>query len=272
MSFTFAGRELSARVMALRVPEAVPLAPALQERYLPPRGTMLIDEVLAKKEGLREGDQVRVGPVDLRVGKVQPRSAEAFQPFAFVNFDDAQAAFGSPGLVNFAMVILAPGASPDGAAARLEARLPEAQVFTKREFATAIRKEIDESFVPIIGILLAIGFTVGAAVVGLTTYTATIERSREFGVMKAVGASGPFLYRIVVSQSAMVTAAGFVVGLAAALLVARLARELVPDFATQFRLSDIVGVLIGTIVATFVASLVPVQRLNRIDPAVAFRA
>jgi hypothetical protein len=41
----------------------------------------------------------------------------------------------------------------------------------------SIRKEIDESFLPIITVLLGIGFVVGAAVVGLTIYTATIERS-----------------------------------------------------------------------------------------------
>jgi putative ABC transport system permease protein len=272
MSFSSGTRELSARLLALDALSGLSWDSSLSERYLPPRGTMLIDAILAAKEGLREGDLVRIGSLELRVGKVQPRSAEAFEPFVFINYQDAQAAFGVPGLLNFGMLVLAPSADPQHVATLIETAAPNTQVVTKHEFATAIRKEIDESFLPIIGILLAIGFTVGGAVVGLTIYTATIERSREFGVMKAVGASGAFLYRIVASQSVMLTGLGFALGLAGSLLVADAAQTLVPDFATQFRVSDIIGVMLGTVLMAFAASLVPARRLNGIDPALVFRA
>jgi putative ABC transport system permease protein len=90
--------------------------------------------------------------------------------------------------------------------------------------------------------------------------------------MKAVGASAGFLYRIVFSQSAILTAAGFALGLAGALLVARLAQDAVPDFATQFRLADILAVFLATTVMATIASLLPVRRVNGIDPAMVFRA
>jgi putative ABC transport system permease protein len=109
-------------------------------------------------------------------------------------------------------------------------------------------------------------------VVGLTIYTATIERSREFGVMKAVGGSAGFLYRIVLSQSSMLTAGGFVVGLLAAWSVAQLVRELVPDFVTIFRAQDVVAVFGGTVLMALAASFVPVRRINSIDPAMVFKA
>jgi putative ABC transport system permease protein len=272
MAFAVDGHALSARVMALEVPAGLPVDAETRQRYLPEPGVLVVDRILADKEGLSEGDIADLGAVKLRIGEVQSRSAEAFEPFAFVSYADARRIFGTEGVVNFGMVILLPGADEGAIAGALEARLPGTEVFTKTEFATAIRKEIDESLLPIIGILVAIGFTVGAAVVGLTIYTATIERSREFGVMKAVGASGAFLYRIVASQSAMVTTSGFVFGLAGALAVARLAREGVPDFATEFRVLDIAAVLAGTVVMAFAASLVPVRRINSIDPALVFRA
>ena len=37
--------------------------------------------------------------------------------------------------------------------------------------------------------------------IALTTYTATIEKARDFGVLKAVGASNAFVYRIVVARA-----------------------------------------------------------------------
>jgi putative ABC transport system permease protein len=145
-------------------------------------------------------------------------------------------------------------------------------VFTTDQFATSVRKEIDESFLPIITVLLGIGFIVGAAVVGLIIYTATIERAREYGVMKAVGASSGYLYRIVASQSVMVTGAGFVAGLGAAILVAWFAGQLVPDFSTDFEPFDVLGVLAAAAGMAIAASFVPVRRVTRIDPAMVFRA
>ena len=107
---------------------------------------------------------------------------------------------------------------------------------------------------------------------GLTIYTATIERTREFGVMKAVGGSGGFLYRIVLSQAAMLTGVGFVVGAFGAWGVAQLAIEAVPEFATDFQLADLAGVFVGAVLMAVLASFMPVRRINSIDPAMVFRA
>ncbi|MBI4571267.1 MAG: ABC transporter permease [Chloroflexi bacterium] len=271
MSFLAGGSETSARLLALEIPESVQLPQELRDRYLPPQGRTIIDSTLSRKTGLREGDTVAFGAISLTIDRVAPRSGEALQQFAFVAFQDAERIFGVGNIVNYGMVMLTPGAAEQDVA-RAIARQPGVAVFTKQEFATSIRKEIDESFLPIITILLVIGFVVGAAVVGLTIYTATIERSREFGVMKAVGGSPAFLYHIVLSQSAMLTAAGFIVGLGAAVGVARLAAQLVPEFVTDFQPQDVAGVLAAAAAMAVLASFVPVRRINSIDPAIVFRA
>jgi putative ABC transport system permease protein len=272
MSFSAGGREVSARVMAVDIPGDLNVDAKLKARYFPPAGTMIIDKILAAKEDLHEGQTVRLNDVELTIGPVQPRSSEAFQPFAFVNYADAQQIFGVQGVVNFGMVMVEAGSDVSQVGNAIGQAVPTVQTFTKDQFARAIRKEIDDSFLPIIGIILAIGFTVGAAVVGLTLYTATIEHAREFGVMKAVGASGSFMYRIVATQSVMLTAAGFLVGLVGSLVVARLATSAVPDFATDFRSMDVVSVFVVMAAMAFLASLLPVRRINSIDPAMVFKA
>ncbi len=243
-----------------------------RRRFLPPERTIVIDGILSAKTGLSSGEAAEFNGTRLVVGHVEPASSEAFTPFIFLNAADAARIFGRDGLVSYGMVILQPEADPADVAQAIQARNPDVRVFTSNEFATSIRKEIDESFLPIITVLLVIGFVVGAAVVGLTIYTATIERSREFGVMKAVGGSAGFLYRIVLSQSSMLTAAGFIVGLVAAWSVAQLVREIVPDFVTVFRTADVIAVFGGTVLMALVASFVPVRRINAIDPAIVFKA
>ena len=243
-----------------------------RRRFLPAQGSIVIDGILSAKTGLRAGDTATFGSVPLIVDHVEGSSAEAFTPFIFLHAADAERIFGRHDLVNYGMIVLEPGADREAASREIVAANPQLRIFTSAEFATAVRKEIDESFLPIITVLLVIGFVVGAAVVGLTIYTATIERSREFGVMKAVGGSSGFLYRIVLSQSSMLTAGGYLLGLAAAWSVAQLVREAVPDFVTVFLPADVAAVFGGTVVMAILASFVPVRRINAIDPAVVFRA
>ena len=271
MNFDAAGTEVSARLMALDVPPDV-ASSDLRERYLPPEGAVIIDDTLRRKTGLSTGDTAQFGTESLKIERVRPRSPEVLFQFVFVKFPAAQRIFGVGDVVMYGMVILDPGADPQAVAQAIVERDPGLQVYTKEAFAASISKEMDETFLPVIAILVAIGFIVGAAVVGLTIYTATIERTREFGVMKAVGGSGAFLYRIVLSQAAMLTGAGFVVGALGAWAVAQLAVEAVPEFATEFRLSDMAGVFVAAVFMAVLASFMPVRRINSIDPAIVFRA
>ena len=272
MNFKANNSEEEVRLMALDFPARLPVPTDVRERFLPDTGTIIIEATLSRKTGLGRGDRAEFGTVSLKVGRVQPRSTEVLSPFAFVNFQDAQKVFGGGDVVNYGMVVVDPNASVAEVDERIKTENPDLQVFTSEQFAKAIRKEIDESFLPIIAILVGIGFIVGAAVIGLTIYTATIERSREFGVMKAVGGSAGFLHQIVLSQSAVLTSAGFLAGFAAALGAARLASQFVPEFATQFELRDLGFVLGITVAMGVIASFVPVQRINSIDPGSVFKA
>jgi putative ABC transport system permease protein len=260
----------SARFLALDVSGAAASLDA--EDFTPERGRVVIDRTLSRKTGLSAGDTIEVAGEQLIVDRVRSSGSESFQQFVFMNFADAQRVFGVHDIVNYVMVVLAAEANPSAVAAEIAARDSRVSVFTPDAFAEAVRKEIDESFLPIIAILVGIGFIVGAAVVGLTIYTATIERSREYGVLKAVGGSPLLLYRVVLSQSLMLTGAGFAVGLGAAVGVARLAAGAVPEFATDFQLADVAGVLGAAGVMAIIASFVPVHRINSIDPALVFKA
>lgn len=88
------------------------------------------------------------------------------------------------------------------------------QAMSKQEFARINRKMIDESFLPIIFVLLLVSFAVGVTVIGLTIYTATVEKSREYGVLKAVGATNWQLYRIIFEQAFTSGVLGYIAGTA----------------------------------------------------------
>jgi len=271
MTFVAGNGEQDARLMALDIPPSFPIDQELRKQFLPPERQIIVDTTFTRQSGLSKGDTIRINGIDLTLADVRDPHGDVFSEFAFVNFADAERIFGVRDVVTYGMVVTTPGSDPVAAKAALEQHTGQ-KVYTASEFAHAVRKMIDETFVPIILILVVIGFVVGTAVVGLTIYTATIERSREFGVMKAVGASPGFLYRIVLSQSAMLTGAGYVVGLVASLITADLAARAVPKFTTDFQAADLAAVLVAAVFMGVVASFLPVRRIVRIDPAIVFRA
>jgi putative ABC transport system permease protein len=58
-------------------------------------------------------------------------------------------------------------------------------------------------------------------VVAQTIYAATVDHIREYGTLKAMGATNAYLYRVILQQAAMSAVAGYAVGIAIALVVSR---------------------------------------------------
>jgi putative ABC transport system permease protein len=120
--------------------------------------------------------------------------------------------------------------------------------------------------------VLALAFIVGLAVAGLTIYTATIEKAREYGILKAVGFKNSYLYRLVFEQSMTTGAIGFAIGMALTLIFAPFASDLVPQFVTLIRWQDVGIVFLATVLMSAIAGYVPVRRLATIDPTSVFKA
>jgi len=233
-------------------------------------GQIDIDRVLARDAGVGVGDRLDLLGRSFRVVRVHSGGNSIFQT-AFLSAADARELIGLSGRVSFFLVGLKPRADAAVVSQRLRDALPGLEVHTSREFADRFASRVNAGFLAVVGVLVGIGFVVGGAVIALTTYTATVERSREFGVLKAIGASGRFLYGIVLRQSLVVGAAGAALGVAASAAVANLVKRDVPEFITVLTLRDAVAVFVLALVTAVVASYVPVRRIERIDPAEVFR-
>jgi putative ABC transport system permease protein len=270
IAFRHHGQEQDVFAMALAASPAMPLAARVRERYFPPPERINIDRVLADQAGVGVGDRLWVLGRDLVVARIHTGGNRIFQ-IAYLNAADARALFGLDRLVNFFLLSIRPGADPASLERAAIAAVPRSEVHTSEEFAASFGNRVNEGFLAAVGVLVAIGFVVGGAVIALTIYTATIERAREFGVLKAVGASGGFLYRVVVEQSLIVGFFGAALGVGASALAATLIRQEVPEFLTTLRWSDALGVFATALAVAVAASWVPVRRINAIDPAIVFR-
>lgn len=141
--------------------------------------------------------------------------------------------------MSYHLLATAPGADLTVVGRAPVAVVPGSEAHTKAKFADAFSRLVNSGFLSVVGVLVGIGFVVGGAVIALTTYTATVEKARDFAVLEAVGASGSFVYRIVVWQSLLVGLVGALLGIAASALAADLISRWVPEFVTDLRALDV---------------------------------
>lgn len=237
-----------------------------------PRGDeIVIDSVLSRTTGVGVGDTLTSGSTSLSVIGVSGGGNLAFTQTSFMDIASAQKLLQMDGLVTFWLVKMKPGSD----LGRLQSQLPQTNagvtVFSSEQFASATRHRILDSVLPIIGLIVGLALIVGIAITSLTIYTATIERTREFGIMKAVGFNNMDLYRLVLMQSCVTAALGFVFGVALTLVLSRFIDRVVAQFIVAIRPADVIFVLVATVIMAAGAAVVPARRIGSVDPAVAFK-
>ncbi|MBI2724091.1 MAG: FtsX-like permease family protein [Chloroflexi bacterium] len=237
----------------------------------PSGNELVIDEVLGRTQGVKIGDTLTNGDKSLTVVGVASGGNFAFTQAGFMSIDGARELLGMGGLSTFFVVKMKPGADVPAWQQRIDSSPDGVKAFTSKQFAASTRSRILDSVIPIIGLIVGLAFIVGIAITSLTIYTATIERTREFGIMKAVGFNNLDLYRLVISQSLITGLLGFVFGVALTLVMSRFLDRLVATFIVLVRPVDIGMVLIATLIMAAGAAVVPARRVAGVDPVVAFK-
>jgi putative ABC transport system permease protein len=266
-SFEVDGNEERLYVWAL-VPGGI-LTPE-ESRVVPEPGTIFIDRSFAERAGVSRGDVLKYDGSEITIAEVGRVGNILLAEFAFVNPDDYLRLFGDLGAANFFLVSLGPDAT-DGTMEEIARRVEYSSVYTREEFVGVTQDSVNQ-FLPIVRVIMVISLIVALTLLSLTIYSATIERAREYGIMKVLGASPLRLYRIVLSQSATIALFGFGAGVGLAFLFNRVAGDFVPQFVTYIRWQDVALAFGLVTLMAFAASYLPINRIARVDPASVFRA
>ena len=100
--------------------------------------------------------------------------------------------------------------------------------------------------------------------------SAVREQRRDMGIRLALGATPDHLRRQVINNALVITAAGAIIGLGAALVSSRLLTSLLFEISPNDPVT-LVGVALLLIVVGVVAAYLPAQRATRVDPAQVLR-
>ncbi|MBE0428663.1 MAG: ABC transporter permease [Thermoleophilia bacterium] len=237
----------------------------------PGPGEIVADRVLVDTSGLRLGDDIEIEGRPLRLVGVSRDTYVLIYSYAFADIGEIRDSLG-PDRVNYFIIKAADSGRLHQIVAEITAGYPGLEIFTKAEFAEINARDIREGFLPILGVLVVIAVFVGMAIVGLVVYSATVERTREYGILKAVGASGRTLYGIVFQQSVLSGLMGYGTGALLAFAVAALLETLVPQLTISFSWTHFAGALAAALTMSLFASYIPIRKINGIDPVIVFKS
>jgi putative ABC transport system permease protein len=249
------------------------VAGTLQDLKAP--DTVFIDELYREKLGVTHLGQV----IEIRdhrarvVGFTRGIRAFTTAPYIFTSFKNAQ---------NYAtlredqtLYILAKvvrGVPIEDVRRALAVRLSDVDVVTNGEFSQMTRFYWMFTTGAGLAVLLAalLGLVVGVVVVAQTIYATTMDHIREYGTLKAIGATNRYLYGVIIQQAIISAVLGYAVGITASWFVVRGSEQggaailLPPEMA--------VGMLGLTMVMCIVAALVSIKKVTGLDPALVFKA
>jgi putative ABC transport system permease protein len=223
---------------------------------------VVIDETKARGNNLRVGDLIKpLGTQEYRIAGIYSPESGARVKMTLAGMQEALEASGK---CTFIFVKLRNPDQVEAMARRIDQELPGNTIQPTRDVFTSFEKGI-----PYLGVflrvLVGLAAIVSALVVMLAMYTTITERTREIGILKAMGASRGYIVGIIEKEAILISIIGLIAGFAVSLVAGYLihrAYGLVFEFSWSWALVAAAIGLLGGILG----ALYPAWRASNLDP------
>ncbi|NMF61296.1 FtsX-like permease family protein [Brasilonema octagenarum] len=154
----------------------------------------------------------------------------------------------------------------------LEQALPDTRAYTRQEMSKITQDfwQVRSGIGFILGLGAVVGVVVGAVVVSQILYASVTDHIKEFGTLKAMGASDWFIYNVIIEQAIWMAILGYLPGIALCVGVAAWTSTTQGIVILITPVSALV--VFGITVLMCVGSAVfAIQKVTRVDPAIVFK-
>ena len=227
---------------------------------------VIIDSIYAQQTHAKLGDTMRFLNHDFHlVGVIETGKMSRI----FVPLRTMQRVMGWQNEFSQIYVRLKDPSQTEAVIARLQEKLPDLPIRSMEEFITMFTSQTREMASSFVGAIMGIALAVGFLVVLLSLYTAVLDRTRDIGILKSLGASQAYIINIFLRETLWMTAGGIVVGALITWGARALVERLFP-LVTILTLNDHILWAIGiAIVASIGGALYPALLAARKDPIAA---
>ncbi len=236
-------------------------------------GNALVERGFAEERGLAVGDRFTATTIEGRK-ETFAVIGEYKDPQLFTGFTVSNAAYErivTDRDVGVLLASFAPGIDTtqgkEAVAGTLGETYPSAKVRTRSEYKDFINEQTT-SILFVFYALLALSVLISLVGVIITLLLSIYERTREIGMMRAIGAQRRQIRAIVRSESVITCAIGGVVGLAIGLFLGWVMIKGLEDEGLGFSVpvGTLIAVLVLALIAGILAAVFPARRASRLNP------
>jgi putative ABC transport system permease protein len=224
----------------------------------------LIDDIMARSKKIKVGDSIDILEHKFQVaGIVEPgRGARKFLPI-----DTMQDLIGAPGRASIFYLKLDDPGNADAVVDEIK-HVPGMETHVVSSMAYYLSM-MTVNHLPglsaFINVVILISVTIGFIVIFQAMYTAVMERTREIGILKSLGASKVYIVNVILRETASLAIAGIILGIVISLL-ARAAidhRSTLRVVVTGYWILKTTGI---AVVGAILGALYPALRAAQKDP------
>jgi putative ABC transport system permease protein len=192
-------------------------------------------------------------------------------PFVFTNLDSARAYGRMPhDRLSYVLVKVHPGYDVPAIRNALN-QLPHLEAYTRGDFSQRARDYWEKRTGVGVGFYMTavMGVIVGLVVVGQILYNGTLEHLKEYGTLKAMGATNGSVIAVILYQALISAVVGYIAGAGLAFVACEAAKHLSLKMVITSDLLIETGMV--TVVMCSAASMLSVIKVLKLDPASVFK-
>ena len=144
--------------------------------------------------------------------------------------------------------------------------LSEYQVHTVEEMLSQMTPERLPGFNIALRVVISIAFIVGFLVIFQSMYTAVLERTREIGILKSLGASKFYIVNVVLRETAIFSIAGIIVGLVLTFIIKGILSERFPTLPFPVEVPWMAYTAALAFIGAMLGALYPAWKAAQKDP------
>ncbi|TAF65997.1 MAG: FtsX-like permease family protein [Cytophagales bacterium] len=178
----------------------------------------------------------------------------------------------NPNKVSAFLIELEPNANPEAVRDAINQHLVGVKAWLPKDFARAtVINILTSSGIAIsTGTLIVFAVISGTVIIGLTLYSAAVDRLKDYATLKAIGATNGYISRLIYTQAIIIALIGYIVG---SFLVEGFRNGVAQGGAIFFITPTlrVVFLVLTLSIATFGAYFA-IRRITQTEPASVFRA
>jgi putative ABC transport system permease protein len=226
---------------------------------------VIVDDYFAGIKHAKVGDSIDILDNHFRIcGIVEHgKGARKFMPLTTM-----QDLIGAPGHASVLYVKLDDPANADAVVNEIK-QVPGMENYTVRsmqEYLSMMTPENLPGFQTAIRIVIAISMIIGFIVIFQSMYTAVMERTREIGILKSLGASKLYIVNVVLRETTLLAIVGIAVGTLISLLTRRIILIELPTQRLFWSNQWVIRATIIALTGALLGALYPAYKAAQKDP------